>query len=197
MLTPMNADDVDAAKTAMLAALTPAVRALPAEADWAVPAGPLEWSCRETAAHIAHDLMAYATQLTARAADTYLPLDLTIRPEATPAQILQIAATSADLLSIALRSATPDARAWHWGPTDPSGFAALGVNEILIHTSDICAGLAIDWFPPPPLCAAVLSRLFPYAPPGDPADVLLWCTGRIALPDHPRRTSWTLRAAGD
>ncbi|MBG0562425.1 maleylpyruvate isomerase N-terminal domain-containing protein [Actinoplanes aureus] len=188
----MNADHVEAAKTAMLAALTPA-----AEADWGVAAGTLEWSCRETAAHIAHDLLAYATQLTARADDAYLPLDLTVRPEATPPQILQIAAASADLLGVALRAAGPDARAWHWGPTDPSGFAALGVNEILLHTYDIANGLHLAWQPPPPLCAAVLTRLFPNAPGGDPVHALLWCTGRISLPDRPRLTSWTLRAAVD
>ncbi|MFF2313266.1 hypothetical protein ACFVVJ_11785 [Streptomyces albidoflavus] len=55
------------------------------DADWSVPAGPLEWSCRDTAVHIAHDLLAYATQLAARPTDAYLPLDLTVRPEAAPA----------------------------------------------------------------------------------------------------------------
>lgn len=190
MLGTMNADDVDAAKAEMLAVLTPA-----ADADWGVTAGPLEWTCRETAAHVAHDLLAYAAQLTGRPDDAYLPLDLTVRPGATPRQILQIVAACADLLAVALRAAGPDARAWHWGPTDPTGFAALGVNEMLVHTSDIAAGLRIDWQPPAPLCAAVLARLFPDAPAGDPPAVLLWCTGRIVLPDHPRRASWTLRAA--
>jgi hypothetical protein len=41
----------------------------------------------------------------------------------------------------------------------------------------------------------VPARLFPDAPDGDPAAALLWCTGRIALPDRPRRTGWTLKAA--
>jgi hypothetical protein len=89
----------------------------------------------------------------------------------------------------------PDLRAWHWGPTDATGFAALGVDEVLVHTWDITRGLAVDWRPPPDLSAAVLDRLFPDAPPGDPADVLLWCTGRIALPGRPRLTSWVLTAA--
>ncbi|WAL76064.1 hypothetical protein OU787_33665 [Kitasatospora sp. YST-16] len=30
---------------------------------------------------------------------------------------------------------------------------------------------------------------------GDPAPVLLWCTGRAELPGRPRRESWTWRAA--
>jgi hypothetical protein len=89
----------------------------------------------------------------------------------------------------------PAARAWHWGPTDPSGFAALGVNETLLHTFDITMGLGIAWQPPVNLCQAVLSRLFPEAPPGDPVRVLLWCTGRGDLPDHPRVTSWVMAAA--
>ncbi|WP_244178643.1 hypothetical protein [Streptomyces rubellomurinus] len=51
----------------------------------------------------------------------------------------------------------------------------MGVAEILLHTHDITQGLAVEWQPPAPLCAAVLARLFPDAPP--------------------RRTSWIWKAA--
>jgi hypothetical protein len=47
---------------------------------------------------------------------------------------------------------------------------------------------------PAPLCAAVLHQLFPGAPPGAPAYVLLWCTGRGDLDDRPHRSEWTLQA---
>jgi hypothetical protein len=94
-----------------------------------------------------------------------------------------------------LAASEPTARAWHWGPTDPSGFAALGVNETLMHTHDITQGLGISWRPPESLCRAVLSRLFPDAPAGDPAQVLLWSTGRADLPGHPRVISWIMKAA--
>ncbi|MFC7529658.1 maleylpyruvate isomerase N-terminal domain-containing protein [Actinoplanes sp. GCM10030250] len=191
MLAWMNADDVELAKNAMLTALEPTTGA----PGWGNKAGTLHWTCRETCAHIAHDLIAYATQLTSRSDDAYLPLDLVVRSDATAAQLVQITAGCADLLCAALRTAGPEARAWHWGPTDPSGFAALGCNEILLHTYDITSGLGVDWPLPDSLCAAVLARLFPDAPSGDPAQTLLWCTGRIALPNRPRLTSWTLRAA--
>jgi hypothetical protein len=108
-----------------------------------------------------------------------------------------VEAAAGELLATQLRAAKPGTRAWPWGPTDPSGFAALGVNEILIHTYDITRGLRTGWLPPAAACAAVLTRLFPDHPPADPVPALLWCTGRTALPDHPRRTSWTLRAAVD
>jgi uncharacterized protein (TIGR03083 family) len=189
-VTSMNADDLGTAVAEMLELLTPVENR-----DWAVRAGELDWTCRETAAHVAHDLTAYATQLTSRATDAYLPLDLEVRPDTDPRGVLRIVAACAGLLGAALRTAGPEARAWHWGPTDPSGFAALGVNEILIHTWDIARGLGLPWTPPPDLCAAVLARLFPEAPSGDPARVLLWCTGRVALPDRPRLTSWNLKAA--
>ncbi|MDH6131057.1 hypothetical protein P3T37_000424 [Kitasatospora sp. MAA4] len=186
----MDHQDVDTAVAELLKVLGPHT----AE-DWSVPAGPLEWSCRETAAHIGHDLLAYAGQVAARPADSYLPFDLNVRPTASPAEVLQTVTACGRLLSCVLATAAPTLRAWHWGPCDPEGFAAMGVAETLLHTYDITRGLAVDWLPPASLSAAVLDRLFPDAPPGDPVQVLLWCTGRGELDGFPRRTSWMWKAA--
>ncbi|MBT2412470.1 DinB family protein [Streptomyces sp. ISL-12] len=186
----MDHQDVQAALAQMLEVLEPRTGE-----DWTVPAGPLEWSCQQTAAHIGHDLLAYAGQLAASPADAYLPFDLRVRPTASPAEALQVAAACGGLLGSALATADPSLRAWHWGPCDPTGFAAMGVAEILLHTNDITRGLGVDWLPPALLCAAVLDRLFPDAPPGEPVRVLLWCTGRGDLDGLPRRTSWVWKAA--
>lgn len=163
--------------------------------DWTVPAGTLEWSCRDTAVHIAHDLLGYATQLTGRPTDRYLPLDLTVPDSADPAEIMTVITACGGLLAAAVDAAGPDARAWHWGPCDPTGFAAMGVAETLLHTHDITRGLGLPWQPPAALAAAVVRRLFPDAPAGEPAPVLLWLTGRAPLGDQPRRTHWTWQAA--
>ncbi len=186
----MDHQDVDAAVAEMLRVLGPHT----AE-DWTVPAGSLEWSCWHTAAHIAHDLLAYAGQLAARPADAYLPVDLTVRATASPAEVLQAVTACGGLLSSTLATAAPTTRAWHWGPCDPEGFAAMGVAEILLHTYDITRGLSVDWLPPAPLSAAALNRLVPAAPPGDPIRVLLWSTGREDLDGLPRRTAWRWEAA--
>ncbi|MBF9068952.1 maleylpyruvate isomerase N-terminal domain-containing protein [Streptacidiphilus sp. NEAU-YB345] len=191
----MDHRDVDAAVAEMLRVLGPHT-----SEDWSGPAGTLSWSCRETAAHVAHDLFAYACQLTARPDDAYLPLDLTVRPSASLTEVLQAVSACGGLLSAALAAAPPEARAWHWGPTDPTGFAAMGVTETLVHTHDITTGLGLVWEPPADAAAAALIRLFPDAPSTaegavTPGQALLWCTGRTTLPGLPRRTSWTWRAA--
>jgi len=188
----IDSRDVDQAVAEMLRALTPY-----ASRDWNCPAGTLRWSCWTTAAHVAHDLLAYAGQMAARPDRAYLPFDLVIRDGTPVGDVLRVVAACGRLLSDALSAAAPTARAWHWGPTDPSGFAALGVNETLVHTHDIAQGLGIDWRPPTDLCAAVLDRLFPGAPAGDPVEVLLWSTGRADLDGRPRVTSWVLKAAID
>jgi hypothetical protein len=182
--------DVELAVAEMTRVLTPYE-----SADWHVRAGTLDWSCWTTAAHVAHDLLAYAGQLAAQPNDAYLPFDLTVRDDATPRDLLRIVTAAGRLLSTMVAGSEPGARAWHWGPADPSGFAALGVSEILVHTFDITTGLGIAWHPPESLCQAVLSRLFPGAPTGDPVRVLLWSTGRGDLPGHPRVTSWVMKAA--
>ncbi|MEH3078303.1 MAG: hypothetical protein PGN11_16845, partial [Quadrisphaera sp.] len=76
--------DVELAVAAMTSALGPMTGA-----DWTAPAGDLDWSCWQTAAHVAHDLLAYASQVTAAPREAYLPLDLVVRSEASPAQLLQ------------------------------------------------------------------------------------------------------------
>ncbi|MGI5215875.1 maleylpyruvate isomerase N-terminal domain-containing protein [Plantactinospora sp. CA-290183] len=186
----MDSRDVDQAVAEMVRVLTPHE-----SADWRRRAGALDWNCWETAAHVAHDLLAYAGQLAARPDTAYLPFDLVVREDASPRELLRIVDAAGRLLSGALAASEPAVRAWHWGPTDPSGFAALGVNETLVHTHDITEGLGIPWHPPESLCSAVIARLFPDAPTGHPVQVLLWSTGRVDLPGRPRLTSWVLKAA--
>src|SRR5439155_14115047 len=146
--------------------------------------------CWTTAAHVAHDLLAYAGQVAARPTSAYLPFDLRIRPGTPPRDVLQVVVACGGLLSSALTTATPESRAWHFGPCDPTAFAAMGVAETLLHTYDITQGLGIPWFLPERLCAAALNRLKPDAPAGDPARVLLWCTGRGGLDVRSPVTAW-------
>ena len=186
----MDNRDIDTAVVEMVQVLGPHVTT-----DWSVPAGSVAWSCWQTAAHVAHDLLAYAGQVAARPGDAYLPFDLTVRPGASPTEVLQVVTACGGLLSSALATAGSQLQAWHWGPCDPAGFASMGVAEILLHSHDITQGLDVPWLPPESLCAAVLSRLFPDAPPGDPVPVLLWSTGRGELNGRPRRMSWTYQAA--
>jgi hemerythrin len=54
--------------------------------------------------------------------------------------------------------------------------------------TDVVAGNRQD--SPRKLCRPVIGRLFPDAPDADPSDMLLWCTGRAALRDQSRCTTW-------
>jgi uncharacterized protein (TIGR03083 family) len=186
----MDHQEVHAAVAEMLRVLAPHT-----SEDWTVPAGSLEWSCWQTAAHVGHDLLAYAGQLAGQSTEAYLPFDVRVRFTATPAEVLQVVAACGEMLRSTLATADPGLRAWHWGSCDPEGFAAMGVTETLLHTYDITQGLGVPWLPPASLCAGILDRLFPDAPPGEPISVLLWCTGRGELDDLPRRTSWVSKAA--
>ena len=181
---------IDEAVAEMLAVLTPH-----ADEDWQVRAGSLEWSCWTTAAHVAHDLVAYAAQVAGRATAGYLPFDLVIAPDAAPREVLDVVAACGRLLSDAVTSVGPGPVAWHWGMSDAAGFAAMGVAEVLVHTYDITQGLGIEWLPPEPLCEPVVDRLLPSSPPGRASEVLLWATGRADLTGHPRVGEWVWRAA--
>jgi hypothetical protein len=163
--------------------------------DWSVRAGPLAWTCSETGVHVAQGLLKYACQLVVHATDSYLPFELKLRSDSSPLEVLTLIRACGRLLADALRSADADLRAWHYGMADSTGFEAMAVGEILLHTYDITRGLGLAWDPPEQLCTLVLRRLFPDAPPGDPASVLLWATGRGDLEGHQPVTEWVWRSA--
>ncbi|MFC4857622.1 maleylpyruvate isomerase N-terminal domain-containing protein [Actinophytocola glycyrrhizae] len=202
---PVSADDVTLS-------VRLAVDALGAAGDgWDRQAGEVTWTCWETAEHVADDLFFYATQIarTPPPEPGEAPFTMTARrdggpvnavsavPESGPAGLLAVVDACGALLAAAVRAAPPDARGHHvFGLADAEGFAAMGVVEVLVHTSDIAAGLGVPWQPPADLCARVLTRLFPDVEvTGDPWRTLLWATGRAELPGRPRRTRWRWHSA--
>ena len=192
MKETVGPEDVLAAAAACREALSGLV-----DLDWSVRAGGLDWSCRQTLEHIPNTQIFYASQL-AFAAQERLPRALGGEDQLTNAQLLLLVEGNAAVLGHVLRAAPASARAYHpAGMADPSGFAAMGCDEILIHTADIAAGFEIAFKPPEGLCGRVLARLFPWAP----VDVghwesLLWANGRIALPGvEPQDENWRWHCA--
>jgi hypothetical protein len=94
-------------------------------------------------------------------------------------------------------AAPPGIRGFHpAGAADPSGFAAMACDELLVHTNDAARGLGLRFTPDPELAGRVLARLFPWHDPGDDAwQTLLWANGRIDLPGHPNQANWAWHCA--
>ncbi|UFQ16479.1 MULTISPECIES: GNAT family N-acetyltransferase [Streptomyces] len=178
-------------------AVAHAARVLRAAAgrDWGVAAGGLDWSCLQTAEHIAGDLVAYAGQLTGRATGAYVPFGITLDEGTDPEGAIRVIEATGGILASVVRTTPPGVRAYHpypHGSADAAGFAAMGVAEVLLHTYDIARALGVDAEPPEELCAAVLGHLFPHVSPagGPPWRVLLWATGRGDLPGRAPLTRW-------
>jgi hypothetical protein len=201
LMSGVCADDVAVALRLAVAALRDAP-----DSAWEHQAGDLTWNCWETVEHLCDDLFFYAVQLGPQPPplDREVPfLWETLRsggPEnavradraAGPTGLLQVLEASGALLVAMVRTTPPEVRAYHtYGVSDPEGFAAMGIVEILVHMHDLGQGLGLAWRPPEDLCSRVLARLFPDAPTdADAWSVLLWSTGRLTLPGQPQLTKW-------
>ncbi|MCL8015089.1 GNAT family N-acetyltransferase [Streptomyces sp. AS02] len=166
--------------------------------DWAgVRAGRLDWSCRDTAEHIAGDLIAYAGQLAGRAQNAWVPFDIALEEDADNEGILHVIETTGTLLTTTIRTTPREVRAFHPYPfrsANRVGFAAMGVAEVLLHTHDIAEGLGLRYEPAAELAEFVLTTLFPHIQPGPtPWTTLLWATGRGDLPGRAPVTEWRWR----
>lgn len=168
-----------------------------ADRDWSVKAGGLDWSCLRTAEHIAGDFSAYAGQLTGRATDGWVPFDITLDEGTGPEGAIHAIEATGGILAAVVRTVPRGTRGYHTYPSgsaDATGFAAMGVAEVLLHTYDIARALDVDAEPPAALCEAVLAHLFPHVPPALPGatpwTTLLWATGRGTLSGRAPVTQW-------
>jgi hypothetical protein len=132
----------------------------------------------------AHDLVAGPGEVSAA--------DLAARPEAPLGVVAGSMCAWGEVLARTVDAAAPADRGWHpHGVADPSGFAAIGCAELLVHGTDVAQALGLPWSPPADIAAAVLLRLFPEVTDlPDGLRGLLWATGRIDLPGRPHRTNW-------
>lgn len=185
--------------------LLPRLATVPDDA-WDQPADHLEWTCRETVAHLMDDFTAYALQLSGSTPPTsdYLPLVeaaqvrpdgprflILPEPQGGTAAIVQALDATAGLLEAVCATAPPDRRGFHpYGTADASGFAAMGITECVLHAFDVLTALGVPYAADPAVCAKVLDRLFAGEERGDdPWHDLLAATGRTPQ-TRGRRWRW-------
>lgn len=162
---------------------------------WDQPAAALEWTCRETVAHVLDDLGFYAMQLSGERGHgtAYTPLveGVQPRPDGPPfffwpeeeggtAAICQSLDAVGGLLVAVVATVPADRTGWHpMGDGDAGGFAAMGITETVLHSHDVLQVHGIDYRPDDDVLGRVLDRIFPGAErTGDPWHDLLAATGR-------------------
>jgi hypothetical protein len=190
MLTVMG-QDVLAAADACMSLLTPTVGR-----DWSAPVPGLDFTVASVVAHAAEGPLWYALDLWGGPQDS-AAFTVAVDGEATNSAILTSLLSAAHVCAASVDAAPPATRGFHSaGPADPSGFAAMACDELLIHGDDAARGQGMRLTPPPGLAARVLARLFPWHPADrDPWDVLLWAKGRIDLPGLPKQREWRWHCA--
>ncbi len=150
------------------------------------PRGGCHGRAPQTADHLVDCLLFYAVHL-ARRADREVSQVRDGPYDEPPRNLLGACTGAAAILAGVCTSADATVRAYHpAGMADAEGFAAMGCDEILMHTFDIAAGIGVESTPPPgiaELAGRVVRRLFPWAPAGaEPWPALLWANGRGDLP---------------
>ena len=159
--------------------------------DWDGPIPDMTWSVRKVVAHISEVLLWYSTDLSAGTSELST-MDVTVRSAEKPEQLIATITAFSSMLGHVVDDVAPGERGWHPdGLADATGFAAMGCDEILVHTYDAGQGLGLEFEPPEVLSRGVLRRLFPWAP-GDTEtwETLLWANGRRELLDRPRQVHW-------
>ena len=188
----MTGDDVRAAAELCRRALEPALAA-----DWSVPVPGLDFTVASVVAHAAEAPLWYSLDLWSGPEDA--AFEVKVVPDAPNERLLRSLLVSARALAAGVEAAPASTRGFHpMGSPDPSGFAAMACDELLVHGDDAARGLGAAFTADTRLVAAVLARLFPWhavGPDQDPWEVLLWANGRIDLAGRPRQDRWRWHCA--
>ncbi|MHB8294634.1 MAG: hypothetical protein ACYDH5_08420 [Acidimicrobiales bacterium] len=179
----MRSADVLQAAESCRELLRPAVNA-----SWAVRVPGLEMTVAHVVAHAANGPLWYALDLWSGPGDD-AAFEVPVGSDAGTAAILLSMPTAARVCAASLDAAPGEIRGFHpAGSPDPSGFAAMACDELLVHADDAARGLGLGFSPDSVLAARVLTRLFPWHElGGDPWRTLLWANGRIDPPGRPHQ----------
>jgi hypothetical protein len=104
--------------------------------------------------HIGDCLLSYAGQLVARPDNRFVRFVANADKDATTEQVLEFAEAGGRILAPTARTTPTQVRAFHpSGQADPTGFAAMGCVEALLHGEDIAQWLGPALDPPREVCA--------------------------------------------
>lgn len=161
------------------------------DSDWDVGVPDLDMTVSGVVAHAAEGCLWYAIDLAAGGADLEA-VEHRVKVDGSNAGLIATLRAHAGVVAAVIDASPGSARGFHpMGMADPSGFAAMACDEMLVHTDDAARGLRLPFDPPVPLAEAVLRRLFPWVTPTDaPWTQLRWANGRIALDDRERLSDW-------
>lgn len=187
----MNGNDIRAAAAACNRFLEAS-----ADADWSAPVPDLDFTVTSVVAHAAECGLWYSVDLW-NGPDDDTAFTMGIPADASSAMLLASLNSSARVCAASVDSAPADQRGFHpAGSPDPSGFAAMACDELLVHTHDAARALGREFSPDPELARRTLARLFPWHDAGDdPWRTLLWANGRLDLPGQPNQTGWRWHCA--
>jgi uncharacterized protein (TIGR03083 family) len=159
--------------------------------DWSVPVPGLDFSVASVVAHAANAALWYSADMWSGRQDN-AAFDVKVLVDAPNEKILTSIEVGARVLACGIGAAPGDLRGFHpFGSPDPSGFAAMACDEILVHTADAAAGLGRAFRGDERLAAEVLARLYPWhTVDGDPWETLLWANGRTEMPGRPFQARW-------
>jgi uncharacterized protein (TIGR03083 family) len=169
--------------------------ALPA--DWSVGVPGLDFTVASVVAHAAQAALWYSIDLWSGMENAAFEVE--VLADAPNERLLASLMAGTRALAAGVDAAPADTRGFHpFGSPDPSGFAAMACDELLVHADDAARGLGVAFPRHTGLAAAVLARLFPWHAVGaddDPWEVLLWANGRIDLEGRPHQDRWRWHCA--
>ncbi len=182
----MTGDDVLSAAEQCRALLEPALGE-----DWGAPVPGLDFTVASVLAHAGNAALWYAADMWSGREDN-AAFDVKVLVDVANEKILTSIEVGSRVLACGVDAAPPDLRGFHsFGSPDPSGFAAMACDELLVHAADAAAGLGRSFRGDERMASEVLARLYPWhAVDGDPWETLLWANGRADLAGRPFQSRW-------
>ena len=188
----MTGDDVRTAAELCRALLEPAL-----DADWSAPVPDLDFTVSGVIGHASQAALWYPVDMWSGAENA--AFEVSIVEDAGNRRLLASLYGASHVMAAALDAAPPTLRGFHpFGSPDPSGFAAMTCDELLVHGRDAARGLGREFRGEARLASSILARLFPWHAVGaddDPWQVLLWANGRVSLAGREDQKRWRWQCA--